>query len=340
MAFTPLKVTKELKTIPFQVANTIYQDAADLAAETAEAANLQEYNEYISRLEEQYAATHEASYEGNFSEERPYVSVPNLPDIRRKAGQTAIIEDFIPRYKLDTLLQTHVMSQIISWLTHKPIHLEEVYITKSDGSRKINGVKMLEQIFDPKSEWDMGLYRFLMLDSRSCYIKSQYKGDGRLYCALVPLILYAFKMNKGIKYSEWDKDTLKHVVNKSLYDAMTCEVPEGLSRDLLLAIRDEGLVYRSGAKKGEARNALSTFKLYGIQHTEIGHLPELAQTMLTQIWCAHPHNRTKYMVLDPRNWDSIPAPLITTDIFINDNQVPASLRQTPPVKQENMPWLD
>jgi hypothetical protein len=44
-------------------------------------------------------------------------------------------------------------------------------------------------------------------------------------------------------------------------------------------------------------------------------VPELAQTMIAQIWCAHPSNRTKYMVLDPKNWDAIPAPLISSDIF-------------------------
>jgi hypothetical protein len=39
--------------------------------------------------------------------------------------------------------------------------------------------------------------------------------------------------------------------------------------------------------------------------------------MLTQIWCAHPENRTKYMVLCPYAWDCIPPPLISNNIFLD-----------------------
>ena len=37
--------------------------------------------------------------------------------------------------------------------------------------------------------------------------------------------------------------------------------------------------------------------------------------MLCQIWLAHPQHRTEYMILDPNNWDTIPAPLIETDLI-------------------------
>jgi hypothetical protein len=57
--------------------------------------------------------------------------------------------------------------------------------------------------------------------------------------------------------------------------------------------------------------------LYGVTHPEFRILPELAQVMLAQIWCAHPENRTKYMILDFKNWDQMPEPLITTEIFIS-----------------------
>jgi hypothetical protein len=52
-----------------------------------------------------------------------------------------------------------------------------------------------------------------------------------------------------------------------------------------------------------------------MQTTEFKDTPDLAQVMLTQIWCAHPENRTKYMILCTHAWDHIPAPLISNNIF-------------------------
>ena len=95
---------------------------------------------------------------------------------------------------------------------------------------------------------------------------------------------------------------------------MLCEVPE-VTREELLDIREMGLVFKTGQKAGTTRNPATTYRLTGINSTKIGGLPELAQTMLSQIWCAHPTNRTKYMVLDPHNWDQIPTPLVSEQLF-------------------------
>lgn len=328
MSYLTRTMTKELKSIPFDVGYQIYKDAADMAEDTAETENLEQYTNYISSLEENWNATHEAPYEGNFSDNVPYKKLPHLADIRRKAGQAALISDFIPRYKLDTIMQAWVMPQIIAWLTHK---IPKVAVVEG----QIDGLEVLNQIFDQSSTWDRGLYAFLMLDSRSAYIKSQYKPEGRMYCSLVPLIPYAFKLNLGIKYSQWNRDTLHWVVNKSLCDAMLCEVPEDLTRDEILAAREQGLIYKTGAKAGQSRSPVSTFKLYDTTDTKLHKLPELAQTMLAQIWCAHPQNRTKYMVLDPRNWDSIPTPLISENIFAPS----ATIQSNKPKATVDMPWL-
>jgi hypothetical protein len=126
--------------------------------------------------------------------------------------------------------------------------------------------------------------------------------------------MYAHKLHNQIPYAAWGRKNLQYVVNDSLCQAMLCEPPH-LTQEELLTIRDAGLTVRTGAKAGESRNPLTQYKLYGIQETEIGHLPELAQSMLTQIWCAHPENRTKYMILDPQNWDRVPPPLIAPTVF-------------------------
>jgi hypothetical protein len=310
MSFLTRTTTKELKSIPFDVGYQMFMDAAEMAEQSLEAENQERYDEYISRLEQEWSDTHEAPYEGNFSDQYPYQRHPRAAQVRNKAGQTALVKEFIPRYKLDTIMQTWVMPQVIAWLTHKPIRMAEVTTTEG----KISGRKMAEAIFDFKSHWDLGLYQFLLLDSRSAWISGQYKGEGRTYCSLVPLIMYAFKVNKNIKYSDWDRNTLHFVVNDSLLQAMLCDVPE-LTRDEILQARTQGLTYKTGSKAGTVRNPLSTFKLYDTTGTKLHKLPELAQTMIAQIWCAHPQNRTKYMVLDPKAWDSIPTPLISQDIF-------------------------
>ena len=329
MNFHTRTITKDLQSIPFDVCYELYHDAATVAGDTAEAENLQKYEEYISRLEEEWTSCHEAPYEGNFSDEVPYRPLPNLASIKRKAGHAAIVSDFIPRYKLDTILQTLVLPQIIHWLVHKPIDLASV----RNEAGKINGLKMLDKIFDSKNEWDLGLYQFLMMDSRSAYIKSQYKPEGRAYCSLVPYIPYAFKLNHSVKYGEWDRSTLKWVVNDSLCQAMLLEVPEDLSREDIIEAREKGLIYKTGAKAGQSRSPVSTFKLYDTTGTKLHKMPELAQTMLAQIWCAHPANRTKYMVLDPSNWDNIPTPLVSDDIFSGKSTY------IPIEKQKDMPWL-
>jgi hypothetical protein len=120
---------------------------------------------------------------------------------------------------------------------------------------------------------------------------------------------------------------------------MLCEAPQ-LTREELLQIRDQGLTFQAGTKRGQTRKPETTYKLYSIQDTQIGKLPLLAQTMLTQTWCAHPVNRTKYMILDPLNWDRLPTPLVTEDIFGNSSYQPTTISLVEPKKAvPDLPWL-
>jgi len=93
------------------------------------------------------------------------------------------------------------------------------------------------------------------------------------------------------------------------------EVCGGLGSNRLLEIQKQGLTTKSGKTAGSIKPARSTWSLSGIQDTEIGHLPKLTQTILTQCWLAHPELRTPYMILDLQDWDSMPQPLVTNDIF-------------------------
>lgn len=332
-------VDKQLKSVPF---DRLYQqclDAENFALATKQQEFEQKRDYLLGQLEQQLGSA-EASYEGNASETLN-LQEPDWSEIKRQARQKYIVEEFIPQYKLDVTMQQWYLEQVIKYIVgdasdkfNLPKNWMEPYkFVTAEG--QINCREALNQIFDFKSEWDRGLYWFLMLDSRSSYLKTQYKGEARQWCSLVPLILYPFKLLYNVPYSRWRREDLHLVVNKSLCDAMLCDIPE-VSKERLLEIREQGMMYRSGTKAGEMRNPISTYKLYGVQSTDIGHLPELAQTMLTQIWCAHPQNRTKYMVLDPKNWDWIPDPLLSAQSIFQQETYKQSA--TPKVT-EDLPWL-
>ena len=318
-------INKQLKTIPFDKLYHIYEEAATAAVEGLDQYYEDQYQAAVQKLEESYTEHHEAPSEISFGdtvEKQTY----DRTEARRKAGQKAATDIWIPRYKLGSLLVS-VLPQIMAHVANKPFRLEELVTTEG----QIDGAKMLKSAFDFSNDWERGLYIFLMLDTRSPYLTSQYKGDGVQFCSLVPLIPYAFKLHHKISYSRWDRSTLKWVVNKSLCDAMLHEGQ--YTRDELLQARELGLVYQNGPSKGKSRNPQTNFKLWATKGGCLQGVPPLAQVMYSQIWCAHPSNRTPYMVLDPNNWDIMPAPLIAENIFMPTQKVTKSSNS-----YSDLPW--
>lgn len=306
-------IKKDFKTIPFDQCLETYRDAADMAEQTAITSLEYAHKQHVKEMEKLYNEVSEAPFEGNLDDKysAPRLSPEKRLEIRRKAGNKAISEIFVPRYSVDKMW-TWMMPQVIAHIATLAPRIKVDATGKIEG--QVDGVEYIKQYFFNGNPWMEGLYRFLMIDTRGSYVQQQYKGDARNYCALVPLILYAHKLHNDLPYAAWGRKNLHYVVNDALAQAMTCEVPK-LSSERVLQIRNQGLLVKTGAKAGETRKPTTTYKLYSIQETELGHLPELAQTMIAQIWCAHPENRTKYMVLDPEDWDRIPPPLINTDIF-------------------------
>lgn len=313
-------ITADWRTVPWTEANEIYNLAAELAEETALTA-------YKQQIAEKYPDAQLNKLE-----------LPDKSKIRRKAGNKALVEVFIPRYKLDQFgvamiaqIVAHLATLSIQTTGHGELILEDPYALESvkdlgsgmigveepeyQDNIAVSGLEFVKQHF--KTPEMMGLYRFLMLDSRSSYLTKQYTGDAKNYCSLVPLILSAFKRYHDIPYSAWNRNELKYVVNPTLCEAMLYEPPESsFTKDFLLEIRDQGLLWKSGPNAGKLRNPLHTHTLYGLKGTPFEMIPDLAQVMLTQIWCAHPDNRTKYMVLSPNNWDGIPVSLISPAVFL------------------------
>lgn len=135
------------------------------------------------------------------------------------------------------------------------------------------------------------------------------------YGALTPLILAGFKRMQGVDYECWrGLEHLEYVVEPRLLEAVCVDYSD-LGSERLLEIRQQGLMTRSGKTAGQLKPAETTWSLTGISDTELGHLPKLTQTILTQIWLAHPQHRSNLMILDPNNWDKMPEPLITNNVF-------------------------
>lgn len=166
---------------------------------------------------------------------------------------------------------------------------------------------------DPKQRV---LWKFSRLQ-RSELVPSQVKFPE--YSKLVPLIILAARDYHKIPYSAWQGvDNLNLILEPDLLEALDIEGIDdlyGLGSERLLQIREYGLMTKSGNSKGSSKNPLTTWALTGVQDTELGGLPKLTQTILCQIWCAHPQQRHKNMILDLRNWDVMPEPLLSTEIL-------------------------
>jgi hypothetical protein len=120
-------------------------------------------------------------------------------------------------------------------------------------------------------------------------------------------------------------------------DSQVIDACCNLGSSRLIEIRDQGLFARTGAKAGQMKPARSTWSLTGIQDTELGSLPKITQTILTQCWLAHPESRTPYMILDLQDWDSMPKPLVTNEIFKAVPTLPSTKKPAKDVA-EIMPW--
>jgi hypothetical protein len=181
------------------------------------------------------------------------------------------------------------------------------------------------------NDLDKVLYRLSRV-RRSLLIKNQTQQPE--YGQLTPLILCGFKQAHGYSYEQFrELEGLEWLLEPQLYEALVKHDPPHLTQDRLLKIREQGLVYRTGPKAGQTRNPESTWQLYSIQDTELGEQTKLLQSMLCQIWLAHPKHRRQTMILDPHDWDKMPQPLVDTQLLAQPKT--ASKKS---VVREEMPW--
>jgi len=252
--------------------------------------------------------------------------------------------DFEPTYgksveSFEVWAESHELSHLSSWLLPQLVaYFGNWTLVYTDSG----SVDCLATIYhncpDPQSRAFYTLSRI----KRSVLVSNQTKSPD--YATLTPLILMGQKRMRGVSYESWRtaKD-LSWMLEPRLYEAlmldpMVVENCCSLGSERLIEIRDQGLLARTGVKAGQTKPAKSTWSLTGIQDTELGSLPKLTQTILTQCWLAHPESRTSYMILDLQDWDSMPQPLVTNDIFKAPVQKPEPTKKLTKEKAELLPW--
>lgn len=317
---TPTRLTANWRDINWAALNKLCQAEQQHAVDTYKEERTIKYEQWLDEKEREYSSLHpeSGSYEGNLRDEHP-IGAPNFETLFRierissnKAIEAFIIDQRIKEsamYLMPQIIE-HIGTFKLTTIAGEEYNADAARLSITEGTNEglISAGKLYRAYFSDDTM--MGLYNFLLLDSRSAYLETQYKAPARNFCALVPLIMYAFKL-KGLPYSHWDPKQLFAIVNTKLLDAMTCDMTNKPDNETILAARAEGLLTKSGPKVGQIRNPAYTFKLFG--KNALSEFPELAQVMLSQIWCAHPENRTKYMILDPSNWDTMPTPLISQE---------------------------
>lgn len=305
------------KDIPWASLYRDVETASKTTLELAEKSKKDSYDAFIKAKEQEFSSYSEAPVEQNLSEMFPYRPLTGIEKTRIKRNASAdAISSFIDHnnikacaMKLLPMIVTLLTKQELMTVSGEPYSAAKAQ-AGVEGSA-ISGRDLYLKLFQTDNT-HRGLYEFLMFDTRSKYLETQYKGWSKEYCSLVPIIMYAYKLTRNIPYRHWNRADTIGIVNTKLADAMLWDgdIP---SKEIILAARDEGLVVKTGAKAGTSRSPIYTHKLYS-KHG-LSDMPELAQVMYSQIWCAHPVNRSRFMILDPKSWDSTPEALISTEVL-------------------------
>ena len=198
---------------------------------------------------------------------------------------------------------------------------KEFTLVRNEDSLIISAEKTIKNFFSTHSvqevEWYKGLFKYLNTTPRGEIVGvSQNKAPN--FSALVPLILAAFKMYRNVNYSEWDftDKFIKVFVDADLFDSISLGSDLVATREELIQARDYTCLVKSGKKIGSKTKPTSQYSVSSksFERPELNNLPRLRKVIDCQLWVAHPSLRTKYMILDTINLDSMPEPLLDSEI--------------------------
>lgn len=308
---------KELFAIPldnlYQTVSEAGKRVKDSLVKDARSA----HDRRIARLIEATYAGREESYEGNQEEDYPF-SGPDSEYVKVEADKAKVEAFKLWAEKYD--LHVHAnwfLPQLVAHIAKMP--------TCGYNSAEYAASFGVD-------DFHKGIWALAMHPTRGDIVPKQYSAESRNYSALVPLLLMPHKKFDHVDYSKWTAAGLNLAVDPNLHAAMTCDFEHDMSTTEILEIREKALTFKTGKTIGQVRNAQTSHKVYSLEGP-LKKLPWLVQVMLFQIWCAHPVNRTDLMVLDWKNWDNMPEPLVTKELF---KPTVASKTATP--SKPELPW--
>jgi len=245
------------------------------------------------------------------------MTIPTIPRNRKKELRSWPIEQFATgtEPELARLAEHLALHKESEWFLDQLLH-------QFGGWKLIWNGDLIDCLATVKhnvvSDFDRGCWQLACRTTRSKLVARQI--DQPNFSSLVPLILAGVKRYQEVAYSSWDAATAECVMPRDLWEAtrVSCD----LDSEELLQLRVKGLQVQTGARAGTSRDPKSSWQLYGIADSELGRLPKLAQVMYAQIWVAHPDLRHRDMILDPENWDTMPEPLIKTDVVTKWTAMP------------------
>lgn len=285
---------KELTAFPLDVLFNQVSEAGNNAVEHILKQAREVHDRAVERRIEALYANSQESYEGNPEDEFPF-SPPDGDYVQKER-----LEARKEAFKL--FAEKYDLKGNAAWLL--PQLTAHIARMSTCGGNTLEYVDQFGQ-----DDFHKGIFTIAKHPLRGDIIAKQYSADARNYSALVPLLLMPHKKFNGMKYSQWSREGLHKAVDTNLYEAMTLEFAPENTVEELLTIRQHGLTVATGKSAGSVKSAVSTHRLNFLTG-DLKKIPWLAHVMLFQIWCAHPVNRTDLMILDWKDWDSMPKPLI------------------------------
>ena len=232
-------------------------------------------------------------------------------EIKLEEKDLALVKEQVLEEVHESFCTRYEISNNLGWLPYQLIaHFGNWTPVKND-TGKYSGVNTLKA--NCTSDYQKGIAMFALGSRSAMFAKGprtypQYKSP---IAPLVPIILAGFKQNQEIPYSAWDPTAIPLMVDKDLAEAMTCGFDNDWDALELLKLRKSS----NTDKNGKVYSAATSAKVNGLGTSILKDLPRLAKFMALQTWCAHPSNRTRYMVLDYSDWDAMPEPIVASELI-------------------------
>lgn len=241
----------------------------------------------------------------------------------------------------DSWSTKNMISQKLTWLPHQLLAYFGTWQAVRDETGKYSAPLTWDTNTRAREDYFALGSALLATSARVNFFKDAPKGNQQYKSPinpLVPIVLAGFKKFQGIPYSSWNIVGLEVLLDPELAKLVGVRVPD-IGQSDLIALRNTAVTDRTGARAGIPNNPATCTKLNHLGDTALGHLPKLAKYMVLQTWAAHPSNRSEYMILDPNDWDAIPEPLVSRDIFLHQTAKPLIVKQSPWTDSDADVWM-